>query len=136
MAHNAKLSNSAANASADAACALCNAGFIDIMSGTQATDADTALGAQVVLAVLPFNATAFGAAVAGVATANAITADAAADATGTATWFRAYKSNHTSAVFDGSVGTSGADLNITGTVAIVAGANVSISSFTYTQAKV
>jgi hypothetical protein len=37
-------------------------------------------------------------------------------------------------MFDGSVGTSNADL-ILNTTSIVAGANVSISSFTYTQSK-
>ncbi len=133
MAHNPKLSIEAANAAADAACAKCNSGFIDIMSGTQAANADTSIGASIVLAVLPFSASAFAAAAAGVAAANAITADVSADASGDATWFRAYKSNHTSAVFDGTVGTSGADLNVTGTVSFVAGAAVSCSSLTFTQ---
>ncbi len=132
MALNPKLSNTAANAAADAACALCNSGFFHILDGTQAANANTAIGAQVTLAVLTFGATAFGAASAGVATANAIGSDASADATGTATWFRAYKSDHTTVVFDGSVGTSGANLNLL-TTSIVATGVISISSFTYTQ---
>src|SRR4051812_39464332 len=102
MALNPKLSNAAANAAADAVCALLNNGYLRLYSGTQAADADTAIGAQVLLAELRFNATAFGSAVAGVATANAITADSSADATGTATWFRALKSDGTTVVFDGS----------------------------------
>lgn len=134
MALSPKLANEGANAAADAACALCNNGFFDIYDGTQPATADTAITSQVKLAHLTFGATAFGAAVAGVATANAIGSDASADATGTATWFRAYKSNGTSPVFDGSVGTSGCDLTLS-SVSIVTGGAVSITGFTYTQAK-
>jgi len=134
VALNPKLSNAAANAAADAVCALLNTGYLRIYDGTQPTNADTAIGAQVLLAELRWNATAFAAAVNGVATANAITADSSADATGTASWFRALKSDGTSVVFDGSVGTSGANLNLN-SVAISAGAAVSVSSYTYTQSK-
>ncbi len=135
MALNPKLSTQAANAAADAACALCNSGFFDIYDSTgtgQPATANTAITTQVKLAGLTFGATAFGAASAGVATANAIGSDASADATGTATWFRAWKSDHTTPVFDGSVGTSGANLNLL-TTSIVATGVISISSFTYTQ---
>lgn len=134
MANNPTMANVAANAAADAVCALANTGYLRIYSGTQPATADTAIGAQVLLAELRFGATAFGAAVAGVATANAITADASANATGTATWFRVLKSDGTTALWDGSVGTSGADLNVA-TVAFVLGAVISVSSFTYTQSK-
>lgn len=133
MALNPKLSNAGANAAADAACALCNSGFLDIYDGAQPATADTAVGAQVKLARLTFSATAFAAAVAGVATANALGADASADATGTASWFRACTSAG-AAVFDGSVGTSGANLNLNTTSIAITG-NVSVSSLTYTQAK-
>jgi len=88
----------------------------------------------VLLAELTFGNPAFGASVAGVATANAITGDTTADNTGTATWFRALKSDGTTVIFDGSVGTSGANLNLN-SVAISAGAAVSVSSFSYTQSK-
>lgn len=134
MALTPKLSNEAANAAAAAACALCNGGFVDIYDGTQPATADTAITTQVKLAHLTFASPAFAAAVAGVAAANAIGSDSAADATGTASWFRAYKANGTSPVFDGSVGTSGCNLNLS-SVSIVAGGPISISSFTYTQAK-
>lgn len=134
MANAPKLSNAAANAAADAVAALLNNGYLRIYSGTQPADADTALSGNTLLAELRFNATAFGAASAAVATANAITSDTSADATGTATFFRALKSDGTTVVFDGSVGTSGADLNLN-SVAIQSGAAVSVSSFTYTQSK-
>jgi hypothetical protein len=134
MALTPKLSNTAANAAADAVTVLANTGYLRIYDGAQAADADTAIGAQVLLAELRFNATAFGAAAAGVATANAITSDSAANATGTATWFRALKSDGTTVLFDGSVGTSGANLNLN-TVSIVTAAAVAVTSFTYTQNK-
>ena len=134
MANNPKFSNAAVNAEADALGALLDNGYLRIYDGTQPTNADTAIGAQVLLAELRFNADAFPAAVAGVLTANAITADAAANATGTATWFRALQSNGTSVVMDGSVGTSAADL-ILDSVAIQVNADVSVTSFTLTLSK-
>jgi hypothetical protein len=134
MANNPKLSNASANAAADAVARQLDNGYLRIYSGTQPTNADTAIGAQVLLAELRFNATSAPAASAGVLTFNAFTADASADATGTAAWFRALQSNGTSVVFDGSVGTSGSDLNLA-TVSIVAAASVSVTSMTYTQQK-
>lgn len=134
MAVNPKRSNAAANAAVDAMAALLNNGYLRIYDQTQPTNADTAIGAQVLLAELRFGATAFGAGSAGVATANAITQDAAANATGTASWFRCLKSDGTTVVYDGSVGTSAADL-ILNTVSIVAGATVSVTALTLTETK-
>ena len=131
MATNPKRSNVAVNAEADAITPLLNSGYLRIYDGTQPTTADTAIGVQVLLAELRWNATAFGAASAGVATANAITSDASANASGTASWFRALKSDGTTVIFDGSVGTSAADL-ILATTSIVAAAIVDVSAFTYT----
>lgn len=134
MALNPKLSNAAANAAADAVCVLANSGKLRIYDGAQPATADTAVGAQVLLAELTLNATAFGAAVAGVATANAITSDSDADATGTAAWFRVLKSDGTTVLFDGSVGTASANLNLN-TTSIVQHAAVAVSALTYTQQK-
>jgi phage baseplate assembly protein gpV len=134
MANNFKRGNAAVNAEADNVNALLNTGYLRIYSGTQPTTADTAIGAQVLLAELRFGNPAFGVAVAGVANANAITPDSSADATGAATWFRALKSDGTTPVYDGTVGTSGADCNINST-AIQAGAAVSVTSMTYTANK-
>lgn len=67
----------------------------------------------------------------GVLTFSAITADASANATGTATWGRIVDS--TSAfVMDFSVGTSGADYNLN-TVSITTGVQVSCTSATITE---
>ena len=134
MALNPKLSNVAANLEADAVGDAMNNGYLRIYDGTQPTNADTAIGAQVLLAELRFAADAFGAASAGVAAAGTFVEDASANATGTATWFRALKSDGTTVMFDGSVGTSGANLNLNST-SIISGAPVNVTSFTFTAQK-
>jgi len=116
----------------DTALDVLNAGNVLILDGTQATDADTAIGAQVTLAECPLNATAFAAASAGSKAANAITADASANATGTAAWYR-MRTSASLAVWDGSCGTATSNL-IFNSVAITSGANVSITAFTATLA--
>ena len=134
MALNPKFSNLAVNTAGDAVGPLLNNGYLRLYDGTQAATADTAVGSQVLLAELRFNATAFGAAVAGVITANAVTQDSAANATGTATWYRCLKSDGSSVVCDGSVGTAGADCVLNST-AIQVNAAVSVTSFTLTVPK-
>lgn len=109
-----------------------NSGLIRIYSGTRPTDADTALSGNTLLAELTFGSTAFPAASGGVLTANAITSDASADATGTATFARIVESGGSNVIADVSVGTSGTEM-ILNTVSIVAGAVVSCSSFTITN---
>lgn len=136
MAADPRLTNAAASAAADAVVDLIDAGgagTIKIYTGTIPTDANTAVGAQTLLATLTFNATAFGAASNGVATANAITSDSSADATGTAAWARIASGAGTT-IMDVTVGTSGEDINFN-TVSFVTGAVIAISSLTYTQPK-
>lgn len=130
MALTPKFSDASANAAADAIAVRCNGGTLKIYDGSQPANANTAVSTQTLLATLTFGSPAFGGAVAGVATANAITQDSSADATSTATWFRALTSG-AATVFDGSVGTSGANLNLNAT-SIVAGAAVSVTAFTLT----
>lgn len=89
--------------------------------------------ATTLLAELTCNATFAAAASVGVLTLNAITQDSSANATGTASWFRIVKSDGTTHVLDGNVGTTGSDLNLT-TTSIVATQPVSISSFAITEA--
>ena len=121
-----------ANARENASNALLNNGYLRIYDGAQPVTADSALGAQVLLAELRFGSPAFGSAVAGVANANAITPDSDANATGTATWYRTYQSDGTTPVSCGTVGTSGANLNLN-TVAIVQHSVVSVSAGVFTQ---
>ncbi len=137
MALNPQLTNAAASAAANAVTALIDvggAGFLRVYDGSQPATADTAIGAQVLLASLRFSATSFGSASNGVSTAAAITSDSSADATGTAAWFRIFAGNGTTGVLDGTVGTSGCDINFN-TVSFVIGAAISVSALTYTQAK-
>lgn len=134
MANNLKVSNTVVNGQADALSVLADNGYLRIYDGTQPTNADTAIGAQVLLAELRFNADAAPAASNGVLTFNAITQDSSANATGTASWFRALKSDGSTVMFDGTVGVSGSDLNIS-TTSIVAGATVGVTSFVYTVSK-
>jgi hypothetical protein len=134
MALNPKYSDTMVNAEANAVGDALNSGYIRIYDGTQPTNADTAVGAQVLLAELRFGADAFGAASGGTITANAITDDSSANATGTATWARILASNGTTVWFDGSVGTSSANV-ILNTTSIVSGAVVSCSSLTFSVSK-
>ena len=134
MPNNLKLSNNVVNPQADALSDLADNGYLRIYDGTQPAIADTAISTQTLLAELRFNADAAPSAVAGVLTFNAITQDSNANTTGTASWFRALKSDGSTVLFDGAVGTSGSDINIA-TTAIVAGAIVGVSSFVYTVSK-
>jgi len=133
MANAPKRSAAAANAACDAMAALLNTGTLKIYtagSGVPATVA-TAITDQVLLGTLTLSATAFAGSVAGVATANAITGDTSADATGTASFFRLLNSGGT-AVLQGLCGTSASDLNLN-TLSIVAGADIEVTSLTLTE---
>jgi len=102
-------------------------GLLRIYDGTQPATGGTA---TTLLAELPLSATAATTS-SGVITFNAITTDASANATGTATWFRVTTSGGT-AVVDGTVGTSGADLNLS-TTSIVATGSVAVTSLVWTE---
>jgi hypothetical protein len=128
MAANTHMSIAAWNAAFDSALNVLNSGFLEIWSGSQPATPDVApTGGNVLLATLDLGATAFSACSGGTKTANAITS-ASAVATGTATWFRAYQSNGTTAVIDGSAGISGTDM-ILATASIVTSAVVSCSGW-------
>lgn len=91
------------------------------------------------VATLTFAATAFGAAVAGVATANAIVNDASATGNAAAVTTFEVRDGAAAEIWTGTVAESGADLNIDdgtpgGGVIIGAGAVVSISTMTFTVA--
>lgn len=104
--------------------------LLRIYSGTIPSSVSAAISGTL-LAELTCNATFAPAATGGVLTLNAITPDSSANNTGTATHFRLWQSNGTTGVMQGTVGTSGADINLN-TTSIVAGGIVSITSFTIT----
>ena len=128
-------SDTFAKASVDAGCALANSGKIRVYTGTQPADANTALSGQTLLGEFTMPSTAFGASVASgtapnrsaVATAGTIS-DITAVATGTATWFRLLKSDGTTVLMDGTVGVSGADLNLTD-ITITTGETMRVASY-------
>src|SRR5204862_479775 len=100
-----RLSASAASTAADALCALLNGGSVRIYTAPRPATADTAITTQTLLASPIFGSPAFSAAVAGLATAHAVTHDTDAAASGTASWAR-FVTSGGATVFDGSVGTT------------------------------
>jgi hypothetical protein len=106
-----------------------NAALLRIYDGTRPA---TGGAATTLLAELTCGTPFAAGAAAGVLTLGAITQDASANASGTATWFRIVKADGTTFVLDGNIGTSGSDLNLT-TTTIVAGQPVSVTSFTITE---
>ena len=134
MANNLQLAYNSVNVEADALSDLLDNGYLRIYDAPQPASAGVAISTQLLLAELRFNATAAPSAALGVLTMGAFTADASANLTGTAAWFRALKSDGSTVVFDGTVGTSLSDLNLN-TVAIVISATVSVTAMTYTVAK-
>jgi len=106
-------------------------GKLQVMSGTRPATGGTA---TTVLGILTCNATYAPSSSGGVLTLNAITQDSAADSTGTATWFRQFKSDGTTICFDGSVTATGGggDLELS-TVSIVVGGPITVTSFVLTD---
>lgn len=96
--------NAARDAGINAVAATLNGGSVRIYSGTAPADADAALAGNTLLAQLTLGNPAFGAASSGVVTANAITADTSADATGTPTFYRLLTSGGV-VVYQGTAGT-------------------------------
>jgi hypothetical protein len=115
-------------AALSAACTALNSGNILIYAGVQPTTPETATTAgNTLLATLPLAATAFTSFASGVATAGVITSGTGA--TGTAAWFRAASAGST-AIIDGTVGTTaGFDMTLN-TVSITSGSTVSCTSWT------
>ena len=125
------------NAKADAITTEMDAGTAAIIeiydsTGTGRPATGGAVTTQVLLATLTFSAASFAAASSGTIVGASITDDTAADATGTATWFRVLTQAAGTHIMDGDVGTSGSDLNLN-TVSIVIGATVSITQFDITM---
>lgn len=129
MNKNTQMANLAVNAEADALTALLPGGKVNIYSGTQPATADTALAGNTLLAAPTLGTPAFPAAVAGVLTANAITA-ATAVATGKATFARTFRSDGTTAVVDQSIGMQllGTDFTFTAATKTIAKASAGFSS--------
>ena len=113
------LETNARNAAAEAVGTLLNGGTIEFQTSADAE-----------VATIGLAATAFGSASDGTITANTMTADS--DVTGGTTTKFVAKTSGGAAVFGGTVGTSGADINLTD-VTFGAGGTLTLTAFTYTQ---
>lgn len=119
------LTTASRNAMADA--------LVDLVDGgtTDATgDLVIMTSGDVEVATLALSNPAFGAASSGVATASAISDDTSA--TGGTAALHKFQNRDNTEIWRGTVGTSGADLNLS-SVSIGAGDTVSVSSYTVTQ---
>lgn len=127
------LINSRANLITSARDAGAGGGFIRIYDGVRPAKGGTA---TTLLGELTFSTTSSPAAVLGVLTASAITGDSAANATGTAAWFREVDSDGLF-VLDGDCGltASGADLEFND-VDVVIGLPINISSYVVTDGNI
>lgn len=134
MPHDIKVSTSAANTKANAYATEMNAGIIRIYEGAKPANANAALGAATLLGELTFGNPAFGAAVAGLITANAITKDSAANNTGTAQFYRLFKADGVTPMGDGACGVtgSGSDLEMP-TTSITAGGEITCTGFAHQE---
>jgi hypothetical protein len=114
MASNLKYSNGTRNAQQQGLITYAGSGaIIKIYQGTQPTNANTAISGQTLLVSLTISG-GFGTDSDGTLTLGTVS-DGTAVATGTAEFFRITKSDGTTVIMDGSVGVSGADLNLNNT---------------------
>lgn len=137
-----RISNAAAIASVNAVVDLIDggagAGYIEIRTGAQPADVSVA-ATGTLLGTLPCSDPAFGNAVdvtgAARATANAVTSDTAADAAGTAGWFRVYDSNNV-AIIDGNITitSGGGDMELDN-INIAVNDTISVNSWTFQQSE-
>jgi len=132
MALNPKTAALARNAALDAITTHMGAsGSMRWYDGTQPTNADTALGSQVLIVTLPLSNPIAPAASNGVLTLSAITGANAVATGNPVTWFSLLAG--TTRKIDGTIGTSGCDLNVN-SVTVGSGAACSCSSLTISMA--
>ena len=137
-----KLSTGLRNAAADGiGNAMDTTGRINVYTGTPPANPQAA-ATGTLLATLTMAADAFGVAATGAIAAGTITGDSSADATGTAGWFRMYKTIDTAPNLAGAVADKRIDGTVTATagggditfdsVSFVAGGAINMTGFTLT----
>lgn len=132
MASNLKYSNGTRDAQQNGLITYAGTGaIIHIYEGTQPSNANTAISGQTLLVSLTVTGS-FGTDSNGTITLSSV-ANGTAVATGTAQFFRITKSDNSTVVMDGSVGTSGCDMNLNNT-SIATSQVVSITSGTIIRA--
>lgn len=100
-------------------------------TGGAPANANASIGSCVLLAELVCASPFAAGAASGALTASSITQDSSANATGTASFFRLYKSDGTTVIAQGGCGTSGAELNLN-TLSLVSGGPVQVTSVVWT----
>ena len=128
MASNLKYSNGTRDAQQTGLITYAGSGsIIRLYDGTQPTNANTAISTQTLIVSLVVSGS-FGTDSNGSITLGTVT-NGTAVASSTATFFRIVKADGTTVVMDGSVGTSGADMNLNSTT-ISSGQTVAITAGT------
>ena len=128
MASNLQYSNGTRDAQQQGLIVYAGSGCkINLYSGTQPANANTAISTQTLLVQLTISG-GFGTDSNGTLTFNTVS-NGTAVASGTASFFRIFKSDGTTVVMDGSVGTSSADL-VLNTTTIATNDTVAITSGT------
>ena len=128
MASNLQYSNGTRDAQQQGLITYAGSGaIIHLYTGTQPANANTALSGNTLLVALTI-AGGFGTDSNGTLTLGTVSPNTAV-AAGTATFFRITKSDNSTVIMDGSVATSGADMNLNNT-SIASGQTVSITSGT------
>lgn len=132
MPSNLKYSNGTRDAQQQGLITYAGSGcLINLYQGTQPANANTAISTQTLLVSLTVSGS-FGTDSNGTLTLGSVT-NGTAGASGNADFFRIFKSDGTTVVMDGSVGTSGADMNLN-TTTISSGQTVSITAGTIIRA--
>ena len=111
MAKDTQLSNLAVNTEADALAALASGGKVCVYTTPKPATADIAVTSQLKIAQLTLNTPAFGAAIAGLLTAT-IPGDGVVLDDGVAAWFRVFKADGSTVLWDGTCGVTGANMNL------------------------
>lgn len=112
MAQNPSIAVAYANLMLDQLEPDADGGKLNIYDGDMPATADTAITDQNLLVSLTLNSPAFPSAVDGILTANPIS-DGTVAMTGTGTWFRVFKADGTTAIYQGSAGVGDFDLDLT-----------------------
>lgn len=102
-------------------------GRINIYTGSQPATPDTAASGTL-LGTLTLSSTSAGAASSGVTTFATITSDTSADASGTAGYFRIYRTSDTA---PGSAGNGTTDRRLDGSIALTTGGDINFDNITF-----
>lgn len=130
---NTKLAEDVVNDQAEVIARKCAGGFVDVMTGDQPDGTSVEADPKSVLVTVRFPDPAFNEAAAGTIIAKALIPGVAV-AEGVPTWFRAYRADHMTPVFDGSAGMEKANM-ILPIPKTVPGMTIGGASLTHTVVK-